>query len=160
MLNSDNLYPMAALGNLASLRPCAHASCAAGLIGFRQTALLAGGNIPPERIRAFALISVRTDGTLDRIIEKPDERESRNFGANPLVSMNAWLLPPSIYAACRAITPSPRGELELQDAVRYAMEPLGERFQVIESEGAVLDLSSRGDIPAVTSRLAGLEVRL
>jgi dTDP-glucose pyrophosphorylase len=160
VLNSDNLYPEAALRDLASLRPCTLASYAAGLIGFRQTALLAGGNIPPERIRAFALISVGTDGTLDRIVEKPGERESRSFGANPLVSMNAWLLPPTIYAACRAVTPSPRGELELQDAVRYAMKSLGERFQVIESEGTVLDLSSRGDVPAVASRLAGAEVRL
>ena len=160
VLNSDNLYPTSALRDLASLRPWASASHPAGLVAFHQTALLAGGNIPPERIRAFALVSTRSDGTLERIVEKPDERESRSFGADPLVSMNAWLLPPTIYAACRAITPSPRGELELQDAVRYAMERQGEQFQVIESREPVLDLSSRADIPAVKSRLAGVEVRL
>ena len=160
MLNSDNLYPTAALRDLASLRPSVSASHAAGLIGFRQTSLLAGGNIPPERIRTFALISVRPDGTLDRIVEKPDGPESRSFGTNPLVSMNAWLLPPTIYAACRDIAPSPRGELELQDAVRYAMALLRERFRVIESEEPVLDLSSREDVPAVASRLLGVEVRL
>ena len=163
-LNADNLYPTTALRLLASLRPSVLASgvlaSPAGLIGFRASTLLAENNIPPERIRAFALISARADRTLDRIVEKPDQREIRSFGADPLVSMNAWLLPPAIYAACRAITPSPRGELELQDAVRYAMEHLGERFQVIESSDPVLDLSNRGDIPAVTSRLAGVEVRL
>jgi glucose-1-phosphate thymidylyltransferase len=160
VLNSDNLYPTSALRDLASLRPCAPASFAAGLIGFRKSSLLAGGNIPPERIPAFALIAAGPDGVLERIIEKPDERESRSFGADPLISMNSWLLPPAIYSACRVITPSPRGELELQDAVRYAMERQGERFQVIESREPVLDLSSRADIPAVKSRLAGVEVLL
>jgi dTDP-glucose pyrophosphorylase len=72
--------------------------------------------------------------------------------------MNAWLLPPTIFAACRAITPSPRGELELQDAARFAMERLGERFQVIESGEGVLDLSAPGDIAGVTARLARVEV--
>jgi glucose-1-phosphate thymidylyltransferase len=160
MLNSDNLYPRSALESLRSLRPSALSAHSAGLVGFRQAALLSMGSIQSERIRAFALISVRTDGTLERIVEKPDQRESLSFGPNPLVSMNAWVLPPTIYAASRAITPSSRGELELQDAVRYAMEHLGERFRVVESEDPVLDLSSREDIPAVASRLAGVEVRL
>ena len=160
VLNADNLYPRSALRDLASLRPGELMSHPAGLVGFRQTALLASGNIPVERIRAFALISARADGSLDRIIEKPDQSEGRSFGPNPLVSMNLWLLPPAIYAACRSIAPSPRGELELQDAVRNAMVHLDQRFRVIESDGPVLDLSSRGDIPAVASRLAGVEVRL
>ncbi len=156
VLNSDNLYPRSALEDLASLRPCAPAPHAAGLAGFHRSTL----GIPPERIKAFALISVTSDGLLDRIVEKPDEVQSRSFGADPLVSMNAWLLPPAIYGACRLVSPSPRGELELQDAIRYAVEQLGERFQVAESEEPVLDLSSRADIPAVTAALRGVEVRL
>jgi dTDP-glucose pyrophosphorylase len=160
VLNADNLYPTAALRDLASLRPNGPGPHAAGLIGFRRASLLAGGNIPPKRIQAFALIAVGPDGALVRIVEKPSDEVSRSFGPDPLVSMNAWLLPPAIYPACRAVTPSPRGELELQDAVRYAMERLGERFQLIESDQPVLDLSSREDIPAVTSRLAAVEVRL
>ncbi|HEU5219684.1 MAG TPA: nucleotidyltransferase family protein [Gemmatimonadales bacterium] len=160
VLNADNLYPTSALKLLASLPLRPIAPQAAGLIGFRQSALIAGGNIPAQRIRAFALISIRDDGTLERIIEKPDDQQVKSFGADPLVSMNAWLLPPSIYPACRAITPSPRGELELQDAVRYAMEHLGQQFQVVQSAEPVLDLSNRADIPAVTARLAGVQVRL
>lgn len=161
VLNSDNLYPASALKDLASLGLGVLASGAAsphaaGLVGFRQSTL----GIPAERIRAFALISVTPDGYLDRIVEKPDHVQSRSFGADPLVSMNAWLLPPTIYGACRLVSPSPRGELELQDAVRYAVEQLGERFQVAESEEPVLDLSSRADIPAVTAALRGVEVRL
>jgi len=156
VLNSDNLYPISALKDLASLPPCLLASHPAGLVGFRRSTL----GIPAGRIRAFALISVTPDGFLDRIVEKPDEVQSRSFGADPLISMNAWLLPPAIYGACRLVSPSPRGELELQDAVRYAVEQLGERFQVTESEEPVLDLSSRADIPAVAAALRGVEVRL
>jgi hypothetical protein len=40
------------------------------------------------------------------------------------------------------------------------MEQQGEPYQVIESTEPVLDLSSRADIPAVASRLGGVEVRL
>jgi dTDP-glucose pyrophosphorylase len=160
VLNSDNLYPESALRGLASLSPCRPASHAAGLAGFRTSSLVATGNIPLERIRAFALISVTPDGLLDRIVEKPDNVQMRSFGSDPLVSMNAWLLPPSIYGACRLVSPSPRGELEIQDAVRYAIEQLGERFQVVESEEPVLDLSTRADIPAVATALRGAEVRL
>lgn len=151
--NGDNLYPVAALARLAALPR-------AGLVGFRQSALVAQGNIPPERIPAFALIAVDREGCLARIVEKPGPAEAEGFGPDPLVSMNAWLLPPTIYDACRRVGPSPRGELELQDAVQLAMREYGERFRVVESGEPVLDLSSRADIPGVTALLAGVEVRL
>lgn len=153
MVNSDNYYPPRALAALAALPR-------AGLVGFRQSALLAGSSIPPERIRAFALISVTRDRALDRIVEKPDAAEAAAFGADPLVSMNAWLLPPTIYDACRAVRPSRRGELELQDAVRSLLRLRRERFLVVESNEPVLDLSSRSDIPVVAERLRNMEVRL
>jgi glucose-1-phosphate thymidylyltransferase len=151
--NGDNLYPTSGLAELAALPR-------AGLLGFRQSALVARANIPAERVRAFALMSAGQDGTLQCIVEKPSPAEAAGFGPDPLVSMNAWLLPPTIYQACRMVTPSPRGELELQDAVRIAMARMGERFQVVESAEPVLDLSTRADIPAVAARLAGVEVRL
>lgn len=150
VVNADNLYPRAALQALRSL-PWA------GLAGFRRSALIREGNIPPERISAFALIDVTADGFLRRIVEKPDPATAAGFGKDPEVSMNAWLLPPSIYDACRAIGPSTRGELELQDAVQYCVDRLGERFRVIPVEEGVLDLSSRADIPAVAGRLRGLD---
>ncbi len=152
VLNGDNLYPRAALEALGALPR-------AGLIGFRRSTLIRLGNIPAERINAFALIEADATGRLTRIVEKPDAAETAGFGEDPLVSMNAWLLPPGIYGACRAIGPSPRGELELQDAVRFCLERLGERFQVIESGEAVLDLSTPGDIAAVAARLSAIEAR-
>ena len=76
------------------------------------------------------------------------------------VSMNSWSLPPEIYEACRRITPSPRGELELQDAVRYARDRMGVRFRALVEHDGVLDLSTRGDVATVAERLRGVEVRL
>lgn len=149
VVNADNLYPRSALEALRMLPR-------AGLAGFRRSVLISKGNIPPERVAAFALIEVSQDGILRRIVEKPDPVTAAAFGEDPAVSMNAWLLPPSIYDACRATQPSPRGELELQDAVQYCVDRLGERFRVIPVEEGVLDLSSRGDIPAVAERLRGL----
>ena len=109
---------------------------------------------------AYALIAVDPSGHLTRIVEKPTPAEAGTFGPDPLVSMNAWLLPPTIYDACRLVVLSPRGELELQDAVGIAMDRMGERFRVVESTDPVLDLSTRVDIPLVAARLAGVEVRL
>jgi glucose-1-phosphate thymidylyltransferase len=152
VVNADNLYPRSALRALRSLPR-------AGLVGFRRSGLVRAGNIPAERIAAFALVEAGTEGRLTRIVEKPDPKAAASFEADPLVSMNAWLLPPSIYTACRAITRSPRGELELQDAVRYASERLGERFQVVESTEGVLDLSRPEDIAEVTARLQQIEAR-
>jgi hypothetical protein len=111
-LNADNLYFDG--GRCSILQQLARA----GLIGFRQSGLLRSGDIPPERIRQFALIDW-SDGILTRIVEKTRPHDPEAFGADPAVSMNLWLLPPTIFASCRAIQPSPRGELELQDAIRH-----------------------------------------
>ena len=72
-----------------------------------------------------------------------------------MISMNLWSFTPAIYEACRRVTPSVRGELELQDAVRIAMTELGERFRVLGSAAGVLDLSTRGDIESVAGVLRG-----
>jgi glucose-1-phosphate thymidylyltransferase len=152
VINGDNLYPARGLSELRRLPR-------AGLLGFHKSTLIREGNIPPQRINAFALIEVNGQ-TLSRIVEKPDAAEAARFGPDPLVSMNAWLLPPSIFPASRSIAPSARGELELQSAVTHAMHHLGERFEVVESEEGVLDLSNPSDIPAVDARLAGVKVQL
>ena len=67
--------------------------------------------------------------------------------------MNCWRFGPSIFDACRSIEPSPRGELELPNAVRHAVRVMGERFRAIPVDAGVLDLSRREDIAAVERRL-------
>lgn len=152
VINGDNLYPSSALSRLRQ-------APRAGLLGFRKSTLIRESNFPPERINAFALIEVK-DGALTRIVEKPTPPEAARFGSDPLVSMNAWLLPPTIFRAARSVAPSPRGELELQSAVTGAIAERGERFEVVESREGVLDLSNRSDIPAVEAKLSGVTVRL
>ena len=66
---------------------------------------------------------------------------------------------PSIFDACRRITPSARGELELPEAVRYAVTVMSERMQTFPIEAGVLDLSHRSDIAEVERRLARIEAR-
>ncbi|MDE3173894.1 MAG: sugar nucleotidyltransferase [Gemmatimonadota bacterium] len=150
MVNSDNYYPPAALAALRAVP-------GAGLLGFERDALVRESNVEPERVLKYALLSVRADGTLERIVEKPDEATARALGADALVSMNAWVFTPAIFEACRRVAPSARGELELQDAVRIAIDDMGERFTVVRVAAGVLDLSSRSDIEAVRRRLAGVE---
>ncbi len=153
VLNSDNYYPVDACRQLAAIG-------ASGVVGFDRVALVTEGNIPEERILKFALIERDATGALASIVEKPDEATFARMAAHALVSMNLWSFTPAIFTACRRVRPSVRGELELQDAVRIAMEELGERFTVIPHAGGVLDLSSRRDVAAVADRLAGVLVDL
>jgi glucose-1-phosphate thymidylyltransferase len=153
VLNSDNYYPVDAYRRLATLE-------ASGLVGFDACALIEQGNIPEERIRQFALIGSDAEGRLTTIVEKPDDATYAALAPRSLVSMNLWSFSPVIFDACAQVRPSPRGELELQDAVRLAREQFGEEFRVIRYAGGVLDLSSRGDIPAVAAALEQVEVVL
>jgi len=93
-------------------------------------------------------------------VEKPDEATWDRIGSDAPISMNCWRFGPAIFDAARAIGPSPSGELEIADAVQYAIDVLGERFEVVPAREGVLDLSMRADIPSVARRLEGFEVRL
>lgn len=152
MVNSDNYYPVHTLAALGALG-------AAGVAGFTRDALVRLGNIDADRVAKFSVIRADASGYLTDIIEKPDATVLRDLGDKALVGMNSWSLPPEIYTACRSISVSPRGELELQDAVMFAAKVMDVAFRVLPFSEGVLDLSSRGDIASVTARLAGVSVR-
>lgn len=152
MTNSDNYYPADVLRTLVDMgRP--------GTVFFTPEGLAAHSNIEAARILAFALAKVGEDGCLDALIEKPDAAALASIGPERRVSMNCWRFPPSIFEACRRLTLSARGELELTDAINMTIAK-GVRFKVETSRDGVLDLSRRGDIPAVKERLRGVAVRL
>ena len=151
VINSDNLYPAAGLKPLV-------VSGGPGLVGFRRSGLLSG-NIPAERVARFAAISVDAQGNLVRISEKPTAEQLALLGDDPMLSMNCWAFDQRIFPACAAITPSPRGELELPDAVMRSLRD-GVSYRVVERCDPVLDLSSRDDIAAVRSALADHVVSL
>ncbi|CAN5368199.1 sugar phosphate nucleotidyltransferase [soil metagenome] len=153
VLNSDNYYPIHTLRALRVLG-------GAGVAAFERGALLGLSNIDAERIAKFSVVRIDANGMLEEIIEKPDEATIASFGDEVFVGMNSWSLPPQIYEACRRITPSVRGELELQDAVNYARDEMGVQFKVLKFHDGVLDLSSRGDIASVAERLRETEPRL
>ena len=150
VLNADNLYPAAAVRALA-------ARDGAGVVAFERDALLADGAIAPERILAFAVLDIAPDDTLRAIREKPGEDFDVQSEAARWVSMNLWAVTPAIVSACRRVTPSARGELELPDAVTGALRD-GTRVDVVRVREGVLDLSVRGDIARVTARLQHVDV--
>lgn len=137
VVNADNLYPPAAVRGLLAAR--GHA-----LAGFDPVAL-AAGNIPLERVAAFALARADADGRLVEIVEKPDAATRDRLGTGALVSMNCWRFEASIFDACRAVRPSRRGELELPDAVRLLLAR-GEEVRVLPAAEPVLDLTGPGDV--------------
>ncbi len=152
ILNSDNYYPAEALRLLAEVPGSA-------LVGFERTAMLERSNIAPDRIAAFALATSDDDGNLDELVEKPDEETIARLGDRAVLSMNCWLCSPAIFPAARAIPMSARGEYEITDAVRAAIES-GDPYRVVRAGVGVLDMSSRGDIASVMSALGDAEVRL
>ena len=148
VLNADNLYPEDVLAQLVCGRSPA-------LPGFARDSL----GIPIERIGAFALLEVREDGSLARIVEKPGVEVMEAAGPRALVSMNLWRFDDRIFEACEAVPVSERGERELPQAVALAVQQ-GMRIDVIPAHGPVLDLSSRTDVPAVARALEGRSVQL
>ena len=152
VINSDNYYPPEALKGLKALQ-------GAGLAGFERDAMIAGSNIPAERIAKFACIEA-VGGVMKRIIEKPSPEVLEKMPQPIVLSMNCWRFTSKIFEGCAKIKPSARGELELTDAVQYTIDKLGEKYAVVPVMAGVLDLSSREDIAPVIERLKGMKVRL
>jgi glucose-1-phosphate thymidylyltransferase len=153
VINSDNFYPSSALESLRRLD-------GNGLVAFSPDALARHGNIEADRAKRFAMVQSDSEGFLRRIIEKPSPVEIASLGDAPLVSMNCWRFEPPIFQACRSIAPSSRGEYEIADAVIHSMSHLMQRYRVVPSHEAVLDLSFRRDIASVTQMLGKMEVSL
>ncbi len=151
VLNADNYYPVDALRWLAS-------SHEAATIAFDRDALTRDGNIDPERVRAFAVLSLDHESRLRGIIEKPGETLDLASDTARWVGMNCWAVTPAIVSACRRVPRSVRGEYELPEAVALALQ---EGVVVRASRVAlpVLDLSQRADIAEVARWLSGVMPR-
>jgi len=151
VVNGDNFYDPDAVARLASVPGDA-------TLGYDRAALVRLGNIPAERVAAFAILDA-DGGVLTGITEKPSAAQVAAAGEHALVSMNCWAFTPAIFDACRAIGPSQRGEYEIADAV-LALVASGWPVRVVAVESGVLDLSSRADVAAVEAALAGRAVAL
>ena len=152
VINSDNYYATRALEELRHAEPPA-------IVGFARSALLAVGNVPPDRVTRFGALDFDENDYLVSIVPKPGSSPVEHDG-EVYASMNCWLFTPEIFEACRKVSVSPRGELELPRAVQLAIDSMGMKFRVIKVKEAVLDLSTRGDIKAVQRLLQNVEPRL
>lgn len=152
VLNSDNLYPAEACRAAAAIGGC-------GLVAFEAEALVALGGIEAERVLKFALIDADAAGLMRTIREKPSADDPLALRVERWVSMNLWSFTPVIFDACARVRPSPRGELELQDAVMTAIRDFREPFRVVQTRAGVLDLSCRADVEFVGSQLAAMDPR-
>ena len=153
VFNSDNYYPVDAFRALVAMH-------GAGLVAFERDAMVRESNVPAARIKDFAIVRIAPDDSMIDIIEKPDEPTIASFGREVFLSMNCWRFTADVLEACRRVVPSPRGELEIPDAVRLAQREFGTRFQVARQHSGVLDLSSRTDISSMAARLAHVQVAL
>jgi glucose-1-phosphate thymidylyltransferase len=153
VINSDDYYPVDALRRLRE-----ESGSAVAL--FERESMIARGNIAADRVHSFSVGLFNGEGFLRRIIEKPDQATLASMPKPLWVSMNCWRFGPAIFEACRNIGPSPRGELELPDAVQYAIDRLNEVFRVVRVRDAVLDLTSRSDVASIKEKLEGVEVNL
>jgi len=153
VINSDNYYPLEALRGLAEINDN-------GLAGFERQSMLADSNIPADRVTKFAIIRNDGQGHMTEIIEKPDAETLAGLTEPVYLSMNCWRFGPAIFEACRNISLSPRGELELPDAVQYSMHSLGQNYITLPIKAPVLDLSSRDDIASIVEKLKGSPVQL
>ena len=152
VVNSDNYYPAKSLALLAQ-------ADASAVLGFDRESLFAKANIPRERLAAFSLLETDEDGNMVDIVEKPSATDMERLGEDALISMNAWMFTPKIFEAAKNIELSPRGELEIQSAVRKAIAD-GEVFSVLPTDEGVMDLSSRDDIKAVAEAFEDRPVSL
>lgn len=152
VINSDNYYPAEALRQLADVPGSA-------LVGFEREAMLSESNIDPERIKAFALATADAEGNLDELVEKPDDATVERLGDDAVLSMNCWLCGPAIFPAAKSIPKSARGEYEITDAVRAAIDA-GDPYRVVRANVGVLDMSNRGDIASVVEVLGDREANL
>lgn len=153
VINSDNYYPAQSLAGLRQIG-------GPGLAGFEKQAMLAGSNIPADRIAKFAVIEMDGENNMRRIIEKPDPSVLAAMPEPLYVSMNCWRFNEAIFEACRSIKPSARGEYEIPDAVQYSIDTLHQAYKVVPVEAPVLDLSCRLDVEGVVARLKGAEIKL
>ncbi len=154
LCNGDNLYPDRALAGLAELDD---ADC--WLAAFARDEMVRHGNIAPQRVKDFAVVTASEGGDLLSIVEKPPDPERYLQNGKLWVNMNLYRFTSDVFEACRAVKPDPRrGELELTAAVAGLLEADRPNFRVLFCEGGVLDLTTRADVLAVEQALAGRQL--
>ncbi|MGW2492621.1 glucose-1-phosphate thymidylyltransferase [Streptomyces sp. NPDC001606] len=89
--------------------------------------------------RAFGVVEVGPDGYVERLVEKPEQPRS------DLAVVGVYFFTPAIHQAVAAIEPSPRGELEITDAIQWLVSQ-GARVAASEYGGYWKDTGRADDV--------------
>jgi glucose-1-phosphate thymidylyltransferase len=98
--------------------------------------------------RAFGVAEFRPDGTLARLVEKPETPGS------DLALIGVYFFTAAIHRAVVAIEPSARGELEITDAIQWLLEH-GGMVDAVEHTGYWRDVGRVEDVLECNRRLLG-----
>ena len=79
-----------------------------------------------EDTKRYGILKVDGDRVLE-IVEKPDNPPSN------LANFSVYVFPKEIFAACKKVEPSSRGELEINDAIKGLING-GKKFTYVKSE--------------------------
>ena len=101
-----------------------------------------------ETARETGVVTTDEDGVVTGLVEKPDDPPST------LITTGVYTLPPSIFEACRKITPSDRGEYELADAIDRFCER-GGTVAAVEFDGWRVNVNTPEDLAEATRMLEG-----
>lgn len=95
--------------------------------------------------QGFGILKTNDDGVLEKIIEKPTTY------VGDMVNASLYLFTSKIFSAIERLTPSPRGEYEITDAINSIARQ--EPVSVFELEERWLDLTSPDDIGKIEKAL-------
>ena len=101
--------------------------------------------VTPERAARGGVLEVEGGEVVD-LVEKPDDPPSR------LATTGCFAFSPRIFEACRAVEPSPRGEYELVDAVRWLLRN-GGTVETVRFDGWRVNVNEPTDVERAEAAL-------